>query len=399
MKILGLNITRDKPVEKRGQPFYNPNLSESLGWGFGYQSGSAMSLSAVYSAVNLISDSIATLPIQVKAKNTKGTDLLDKHPLYDIFTNNRMTRYTLLKNIVQSVLLKGNAYVLIERKGNGKDVVGLRYLPADDVQCNYRKEDNTLYYTCSYIGARQIQPSEILHFLRYSVDGVQGISVLSHAARSLNIAQQTEQVAENFFSNGCNLNGIIKVHSNLSEEQKQAISTNWRSTFGQGNQGGGVVVMPISMDYQPISINGSDAQMLESRNFSVQDIARFFNINPLLLGDLSKGSYSSVEDANLQFLSNTLNPFIVMVEQELNRKLTSGTGLELGLDETAILRTNKAELAGYYNSLLQMGVLSINEVRKELGYNPVENGDSHNLAYNDVSKTNLTDNTEDEKQE
>lgn len=394
MKIFGINISRDKP-EKRGQPFYNPNLSESLGWGFGYQSGSAMSLSAVYSAVNLISDSIATLPIQVKAKNTKGTDLLDSHPLYDIFTNNRMTRYTLLKNIVQSVLLKGNAYVLIERK-KGKEVVGLRYLPADDVQCNYRKEDNTLYYTCSYIGARQIQPSEILHFLRYSVDGVQGISVLSHAARSLNIAQQTEQVAENFFSNGCNLNGIIKVHSNLSEEQKQAISTNWRSTFGQGNQGGGVVVLPVNMDYQPISINGSDAQMLESRNFSVQDIARFFNINPLLLGDLSKGSYSSVEDANLQFLSNTLNPFIVMVEQELNRKLTSDIGLELGLDETAILRTNKAELAGYYNSLLQMGVLSINEVRKELGYNPVENGDSHNLAYNDVSKTNLTSSTDEE---
>ena len=394
MKIFGINISRDKP-EKRGQPFYNPNLSESLGWGFGYQSGSAMSLSAVYSAVNLISDSIATLPIQVKAKNTKGTDLLDSHPLYDIFTNNRMTRYTLLKNIVQSVLLKGNAYVLIERK-KGKEVVGLRYLPADDVQCNYRKEDNTLYYTCSYIGARQIQPSEILHFLRYSVDGVQGISVLSHAARSLNIAQQTEQVAENFFSNGCNLNGIIKVHSNLSEEQKQAISTNWRSTFGQGNQGGGVVVLPVNMDYQPISISGSDAQILGSRNFRVQDIARFFNINPLLLGDLSKGSYSSVEDANLQFLSNTLNPFIVMVEQELNRKLTSDTGLELGLDETAILRTNKAELAGYYNSLLQMGVLSINEVRKELGYNPVENGDSHNLAYNDVSKTNLTSSTDEE---
>lgn len=396
MKILGLNISRDKP-EKRGQPFYNPNLSESLGWGFGYQSGSAMSLSAVYCAVNLISDSIATLPIQVKAKNTKGTDLLDKHPLYDIFTNNRMTRYTLLKNIVQSVLLKGNAYVLIEKKG--KDVVGLRYLPADDVQCIYRKEDNTLYYTCSYIGARQIQPSEILHFLRYSVDGVQGISVLSHAARSLNIAQQTEQVAENFFSNGCNLNGIIKVHSNLSEEQKQAISTNWRSTFGQGNQGGGVVVLPVNMDYQPISINGSDAQMLESRNFSVVDIARFFNISPVLLGDLSKSSYSSVGESNLQYLTYTLNPYIVMIEEELNRKLTGGTGLELGLDETAILRTNKAELAGYYNSLLSMGVLSINEVRKQLGYNPVENGDSHNLAYNDVSKTNLTDNTEDEKQE
>ena len=85
-----------------------------------------------------------------------------------------------------------------------------------------------------------------------------------------------------------------------------------------------------------------------------------------------------------------------MIEEELNRKLTGGTGLELGLDETAILRTNKAELAGYYNSLLSMGVLSINEVRRQLGYNPVENGDTHNLAYNDVSKTNLTSSTDEE---
>ncbi len=150
------------------------------------------------------------------------------------------------------------------------------------------------------------------------------------------------------------------------------------------------------MDYQPISINGSDAQMLESRNFSVVDIARFFNISPVLLGDLSKSSYSSVGESNLQYLTYTLNPYIVMIEEELNRKLTGGTGLELGLDETAILRTNKAELAGYYNSLLSMGVLSINEVRRQLGYNPVENGDSHNLAYNDVSKTNLTSSTDEE---
>lgn len=395
MKILGLNITRDKPVEKRSLD-YSPFLSTSLGFGRGYNSASSMNLSAVNCAVNLISDSIATLPIQVYGDDGKGGKTqLTSHPLYNIFTSLYQTRYNLIKSIVQSVLLKGNGYALIERKG--KQVVGLKFIPSEDVQIVYRKETGELYYTCTYIGG-QIQPSDILHFYRYSFDGVQGISVLSNAARSLNIANQTENTAETFFSTGCNLNGVLKVHSNLSQEQRQDIANSWRSTFGQGNSSSGVAVLPVGMDYQSISINGSDAQMLESREFSVVDIARFFNISPVLLGDLSKGGYSTIEDANLQFLSYTLNPYINMVEDELNRKI-GGSGIELGLDETAILRTNKSQQASYYNSLLQMGVLSINEVRHELGYSPVDGGDSHNLAYNDVSKTNLTDNTEDEKQE
>ena len=239
-------------------------------------------------------------------------------------------------------------------------------------------------------------PSDILHFLKYTVDGVQGISVLSHAKRSLNIANQTENTAETFFSSGCNLNGVIKVHSNLSNEQKQDIATSWRTTFGGGNTSGGVVVVPSNMDYQAISVSGEDAQMLQSRQYNVADIARFFNISPVLLGDLSNAGYSTIEATNLQFLSYTLNPYIVMIEEELNRKLVSGENIEINLDETAILRTDKAQQASYYSTLLSMGVLSINEVRKELGLNAVEGGNNHNLAYNDVSKSNIASNTEEE---
>ncbi len=393
MKFLGYTINKDKP-EKRSEEIYNPNLSTSLQYGLSGSKNTPLSLSTVYSAVNLISDAIACLPITIKAHNKEGVTELDQHPLKDIFSNNLSTKYTLFKTILQSVLLKGNAYCYIERKG-GK-VVGLRYLQPEDVQIYYRKETKELYYTCSYLGGtKRIMPSDILHFLKYTVDGVQGISVLSHARRSLNIANQTENTAETFFSSGCNLNGVIKVHNNLSNEQKQDIATSWRTTFGGGNTSGGVVVVPSNMDYQPISVSGEDAQMLQSRQYNVADIARFFNISPVLLGDLSNAGYSTIEATNLQFLSYTLNPYIVMIEEELNRKLVSGENLEINLDETAILRTDKAQQASYYSTLLSMGVMSINEVRKELGLNEVEGGDNHNLAYNDVSKSNIAGNEED----
>ena len=390
MKFLGYTINKDKP-EKREVGIYNPNLSNSLQYGLSGAKNPPLSLSTVYSAVNLISDAIATLPITIKAHNKEGVSELDQHPLKDIFTSNLTTKYTLFKTILQSVLLKGNAYCYIERKG-GK-VTGLRYLQPEDVQVYYRKETKELHYTCSYIGGtKRIMPADMLHFLKYTVDGVQGISVLSHARRSLNIANQTENTAETFFSSGCNLNGVIKVHNNLSNEQKQDIATSWRTTFGGGNTSGGVVVVPSNMDYQPISVSGEDAQMLQSRQYNVADIARFFNISPVLLGDLSNAGYSTIEATNLQFLSYTLNPYIVMLEEELNRKLVGGENLEINLDETAILRTDKAQQASYYSTLLSMGVLSINEVRKELGLNAVEGGDSHNLAYNDVSKSNIAGN-------
>ena len=390
MRLFSFGNVKPVEEEKRGLEYVKP-FSDALLFGTSTAKQSAMSLSAVYCATNIISDAVATLPIQIKAVNDNKRDILEKHPLYDVFSGNLVNKYILIKTIIQSVILKGNAFVYIER--NGSTITGLRYLPAEDVQIYYKKETKELYYQCGYIGKRRIEPKDMLHFLRYTVDGVTGISVMSYARRSLNIANQTENAAETFFSSGCNLNGILKVHTNLSDKQKEDIKASWGMAYN-GNNSGGLAVLQGNMDYQPISVSSQDAQMLESRHFSVEDIARFFCISPVLLGDLAHSSYSTVEATNLQFLSYTLNPYIVMIETELNRKLVSGDNLRINLDETAILKTNKQETASYYSTLLNAGVLSINEVRKELGYNDVEGGDKHNIAFVDTTKTNI--NTEQE---
>ena len=130
--------------------------------------------------------------------------------------------------------------------------------------------------------------------------------------------------------------------------------------------------------------------------FNVQDIARFFGISPVLLGDLSHTSYNSIEATQNQFLLHTLNPYIVMCEEEFTRKLLkpSESNLSIDLDETALLKTDKTALASYYGSLLDKGVLSINEVRKELGYNNIEGGDSHTIAYSKIEDNTIETNKE-----
>ena len=157
------------------------------------------------------------------------------------------------------------------------------------------------------------------------------------------------------------------------------------------------------MDYQQISVNAADAQLLESRLFNVSDIARFFGISPVLLGDLSKSSYSTLEQPQLQFLSQTLQPYITMIEQEFSRKIfrPSEINLSINIDEKALIMTDKAALASYYVQLQQNGLMTANEIRKELGLPAIENGDTTVMQAqylqqqnNNMVNTDVEDDTE-----
>jgi len=156
------------------------------------------------------------------------------------------------------------------------------------------------------------------------------------------------------------------------------------------------------MDYKPIQLNAADSQMLESRQFNVEDIARFFGISPILLGDLSHASYNSIEALQQMFLLHTLQPYITLIEEEFTRKLfkPSESNLVVNFDETALLKTDKVALSTYYGNLLDKGVLCVNEVRKELGYSEIEGGDKHLIAYSKIEDNviNSKETKDDDKQ-
>jgi HK97 family phage portal protein len=196
------------------------------------------------------------------------------------------------------------------------------------------------------------------------------------------------------------LAGVLKVQGQLSAQQRQDIRNSWNQAYTGG--GNGLAVLQGNMDYQPIQLSAADSQMLESRAFNVADISRFFGISPVLLGDLSHSGYNTIEATQNQFLLHTLQPYIVMIEQEFSRKLLkpSESNLSINLDETALLKTDKTALASYYGTLLDKGILCINEVRKELGYSNIEGGDKHLIAYTDITQNtiNKSDGKETDKQ-
>ena len=387
MKIFGYEIRRNKNEGKREMNYISP-LAEALQFSNYNGSQSAMNISAVYRAVEIISDSLAILPIKINIRNKTHKETIEEHSAKFALEHGSLSRYNLIKLLVQSVLLRGNGFAYISRSNEGV-ITEIRYLDSNDVQINYNKITGELYYTSSIISSKKIEPCNMIHLVKNSYDGVNGMSVISYASRTIKISNNTENSAHSFFNNGCNLAGILTVQGQLSQDQRTQIRNSWNQAYTNG--GSGLAILQGNMDYKPVQVNASDSQLLESRMFNVQDIARFFGISPVLLGDLSNSSYNTIEATQNQFLLHTLQPYITMIEEELTRKLfkPSENNLEINLDETAILKTDKTAEASYYGSLLDKGILCINEVRSMLGLSPIEGGDRHIVPYTDVSQNTI----------
>lgn len=382
---------RNKGEKEKIQLEYVSCTSTALPFGTLRNQYAPMNISAVYRATELISDSIAMLPIKIKITDKQHKEELETHPLNLAFENKYglLTKYNFMKLVVQSVILKGNGFAYIERADDGT-VKGLRFLESDDVNIYYNKQKpDELFYRCTVIKGK-IEPINMIHLVKNSYDGVNGVSLISFANRSIKLANSTENSASNFFDGGCNLSGVLTVQGQLTDKQKNDIRTSWNQAYTNG--GSGLAILQGNMEYKPIQLSSKDSQLLESRSYNVQDIARFFGINPVLLGDLTHSSYASIEAAQQEFLLHTLQPYIVMIEEEFTRKLTkpSEKNIEINLDETAILKTDKAATANYYATLLEKGVICINECRKELGLSPIKGGDIHYIPYTDIAQNTIT---------
>lgn len=387
MGIFNLFKKKEKPQERSYTPYglnslvYNTNSS--------YRNDKAMLLSTVYRCVDVISDSVAQLPLEPYKVDEKGYKRkYVEHPTYYLLNkepNSNMSRFTFMKTLITSVLLDGNGYALIERDDKG-NATKLKLIPSELVTVS-RVDPLKEKIMYNVVGINQlIEPVNMIHILNFSYDGITGISTLQHARNTLGLASDSEAHAEGFFKGGAKLAGIIKVQSSLTPKQKLDIKESWQATFspvtGTPN---GVAVLEGNMDFQPITVNPADAQLLETRQFNVIDICRFFGVSPVKAFDLSKSSYSTVEATQLAFLTDTLNPLLQKIELEFERKLykpSERNTVDVRFDTSVLLRADKASQASYYNTLFQIGVITPNEIRKALDLEPLENGDKSFVQVN-----------------
>ena len=359
------------------------------GWST-YKTSQSLALSAVYRCVEVITNGVASLPVKLYRTDEKGFKYEMHNNLSFILSKKptgKMNAFTFYKLIVKDILLQGNAYALILRNGKG-EVIGLQYIQAGLVS-PIDRGDRIEYQVTGIKGF--VRQEDILHFMNYTDNGVYGISVLTHARRTLGIADYGENASENFYKSGGCTTGFLKFDGPSSGKQREEILSAWnQATGGVRNQPNGIPVLPANVNYTQLSVNPADAQLLESREFSIVEICRFFGVSPTKCFDLTHASYNNSEMAELAFLNDTLRPLLTKIEMEMETKLFKPEeGYDIKFDVSELLRTDKKSQAEYFTKLFNLGVLSPNDIRKELDMDEIEGGDIHCAQINLTSIKNL----------
>ena len=361
--------------EKRSDNLLNSTLYGTLG--SRYSEGLAMQLSTVYRCVDCIGDAVAQLPIQIMKVGRDGYKkpavthtaywLINKEP------SKYMSRHLMMKSMIVSMLLRGNAFVRIKRDYDG-NAIELEFLHPSKVTIIDDERGHIIAYAHPDYG--WIEPSDMIHVPNFSYDGEHGVSTLRHAINSLELAYDSEQHAKDFFESGASLSGVVTVNHVLTQKQKDDFMTQWRAKMSGASNS--VALLEADMDYKAIGVNPADAQLLETRKYSVVDICRFFGVSPQKAYDQTGQSYASIEASQLAFLTDTLQPYLDKIELEFERKIfvpREKFKYEVSFDTSVLLRTDKTGLAEYYTKMYNLGALTTNDIRRQLDLEPVEKGD------------------------
>ena len=346
----------------------------------------ALALASVWACVRLLSESVSTLPMKVYERAADGSRKLAlNHPAYQVLCrrpNSEMTPSRFMLMVVASICLRGNAYV--EKKMIGTRMVSLVPLLPQCMKVE-RLDSGELKYTYTEKGVPRIIPvKNMMHIRGFGLDGVCGMMPMRTGRDVFGAAMAVEESAAKIFENGIQTSGFFLSKNLLTTEQRQKNRENLNRFVGSKNAGK-VMVLEGDMSYQGITLNPEDAQMLESRSFSIEEICRWFRVPPFMVGHTTKQSSwaSSVEGMNLLFLTNTLRPLLVNIEQEISRCLLNGDDdLFAEFSVEGLLRADSAGRSAYYTTALQNGWMSRNDVRRLENLPPIDGGDIYTVQLN-----------------
>lgn len=366
----------------------------------------AMGLSAVYACINILSDNVAKLPLEpyvydvetdsrVKAVTGRFADVYN---LLCYEPNANVTRYDLLKALMVDCLTTGNGYIHIrQRDDRGIASELVRWSP-NDVSIVTGEDRNTIkeYYNVR-LGV-VAEASDVIHVRNFPGEDALGVSTLSYARRTLGISVASERQVESVLQRGgTNLGILVSKSPALTTQQRDEIHREWAANFDARytNSGSNVAVLSSDLSYQNISISPEDAQLLQTREFNVPEICRFFNVPPTMIHDLSKSSYSTVEAAHLAFLTDTLSPHLTKIELEFRRKIFPSQirrDMSVEFDTSELSRGDNASQANLYHTLTVIGAMTPNEVRAKYNLSPINGGDETYIQSNMTTLSNIHNN-------
>lgn len=273
-----------------------------------------------------------------------------------------MSAFVFRKMLVQSAINKGDGFALIIRNNAGTPVE-LRYLDYYDVHA-VKKYDNRLWYNVK--GFKElISQDNILHLIGYSNDGLRGISVVKYAALSLGISINAQTFAHKSYDNKAISSGVLFTDKSINKDNKPLVSEAFSDHMNSGH-GHRTAVLDEGMKYQRISLTPAELQFLETHKNGVIEVARFLNIAPHKLKDMSNANYSSLEYLGIEHQQDCVMPWQIKIEQECDRKLfTQREKMDhfTRFENNAIMRADIKSRADFYMKAIMSGYMTQNEAR------------------------------------
>lgn len=380
MQALGAAALRPSPVSaalnRIAQGFMGGGVWTGLSGGSSASGqnvtvNSAMRVSAVWACVRLIAETIATLPLGLYKRLPDGSrESYADHPLHNVLAispNAQMTSVQFWEAMVASMLLWGNAYAQIHRAGGR--VIGLTFLLPDRMSTSYKKDQSLLAYTYDFpsSGKRELAGEEVLHIPAFSLDGLVGLTPISYGADVIGAAMAADGAASATFKNGMMPTIAFKVDRVLKKEQREDFRE-YVATISGALNAGKPPVLEQGVTPEAIGINPTDAQLLESRAWSLEEICRFFRVPPWMVGYTEKSTSwgTGLEQQVLGFLTFSLATWLRRIERAITKTLLTPAERQMLYAEFSIeglLRADSAARASFYSTMTQNGIYTRDDCR------------------------------------
>jgi len=367
---------------------------ESGGWAGGNRNPSGVKIDAetalrstvVLACIRVLSTSVAGLPLHLYRRLPGGgKEIAREHPLYKLLhtqPNSWQTSFEWREQMMLHLLTTGAAFdEKVYAGGTISEIVPLHPSRMKVEQI----ENMRLRYTYREAsgGSTVYTQDAIMSVRGMSDDGVHGLSMIEMARDAIGLSRACEIHGASFFGNGARPGVILSTDQMLSPEAAENTRNQWERAHRGADRAHKTAVLQGGLKVNELGGNNQEAQFLEARRFQVEEICRLWGVPPHLVGDLSRSSYSNIEQQSLDYVQNGLMPWLRRIESAIARDLLEGDDEYFAeFDTRGSLRADAAGRATYYNTLWQLGVASVNEIRAWENMNPVEGGDTRFVQLN-----------------
>ncbi len=354
----------------------------------GRPSNAAIQIAALHRCVAVISENIASLPIHVYQNTKDGSVPKPNHPLQSLLyltPNKRMIPFTFWQTTVENTVLLGDGFVEILRDQAARPY---ELWPLDTKATRVETEDDgTPRYTFTKDKSEyRLKDRDVMHIPGSGYDGLRGTSMLERFRTVFGITVSADVLAESYFRQGAKPSGVLSTPDSMSPEAEKNLIDGWRRLYEGAHNAGRIMMLQQGIKFDPLSVNFSDSEFLKNREFQVAEVCRVFGV-PMHMVMAAGGTYASDEARTRDFYALTLRPWIVRLEQAINKSLLmpSERGrLFVKFEVGGLLRADVDKRNAAYAIAKQNGWMSTNEIRRLEDLAPIEGGDTYYVPLNMV---------------